>query len=70
MSVLQMSILTFLISFGFAGYAWCNWQAEKMRLNDFKEEPPQQVLIETCDYCGGIFFHGTACFNPDCPLNK
>lgn len=70
MSVFQMSILTFLISFGFAGYAWCNWQSEKIRLNDIKDTHEETVRFEQCRYCGCISFAGTGCLDPDCPGSK
>lgn len=71
MSVLKMGVLTFIICLGTAGYAWCNWPSEKMRLNDVKDDDYYGAnKFEQCSYCGCISFYGSGCLDPNCPGSK
>ena len=76
MSVLKMSVLTFILAMGFSAYAWSNWPQEKMRLNDYKDNhEPGTINLdewnwEVCRDCGGIRERDGACYNQSCPSNR
>lgn len=70
MSVFKMGMLTFIISLGFAGYVWCNWPSEKMRLNDVNDNQSNDTRIEICPHCGCWSFAGTGCPDENCPGSK
>ena len=70
MSVFKMSVLTFIISFGFAAYAYCNWTSENMRLNDVKDDVVEGIKAEKCSYCGEYYPEGWCCWNANCPGKK
>jgi hypothetical protein len=67
MSVFKMGMLTIIIAMGVAGYAYCNWPNEKMRLNDYKsDDVPGTVTCDLCPDCGYYSVLVGVCWNENC----